>query len=169
MQANKFRIIGLVLVAGLLAFTWLRIGLSKSTEIRQPIRFNHKKHVQGGLECSGCHQTVKDQATAGRPETSLCMTCHEASVTKNPEENLIREYAQRHEEIPWQRVIKLPDHVFFSHRRHVSTEKLDCTSCHEAIGQSSEPPSRPIKFSMDSCLACHQKMKASVDCVACHK
>ena len=169
MRAKGVRVLWLILVVAAIAYGLHRVVLPKSQEVRQPIRFNHRKHIEGGMECTGCHQSAKEQMTAGMPNTALCMVCHEASVTQSPEARMVREYAQRGEEIPWRRLAKLPEHVYFSHRRHAGLERLDCSRCHESIARSGEPPSRPIQFSMAGCLACHEAKKAATDCLACHK
>ncbi|MBI2370462.1 MAG: cytochrome c3 family protein [Deltaproteobacteria bacterium] len=138
--------------------------------VRQPIQFNHAKHIAQGLECAACHQYVKEQTFAGLPTVETCMMCHSAPQTKSPEEEKVRQFAEKGQGIPWQRLYRMPGHVFFSHRRHVSVAKVECQTCHGAMAQATTPPSRPlVNQSMSWCLACHEKRQASVDCVACHK
>ena len=137
----------------------------------QPIRFNHKKHAgEMSLPCTTCHQAVKEQTFASLPQTGTCMTCHAAALTKNPEEEKIRQYAAKKEKIAWKRIYQMPDHVFFSHRRHVVSAKIECVTCHGKMAELTEPPTRPlVQQSMSWCIACHQEKRASVDCNACHK
>ena len=137
----------------------------------QPIRFNHKKHAgEMSLPCTTCHQTVKEQTFASLPQAGTCMTCHAAALTKNPEEEKIRQYAAKKEKITWKRVYQLPRDVFFSHRRHVVSAKIECVTCHGKMAELTEPPTRPlVQQSMSWCIACHQEKRASVDCNACHK
>lgn len=150
-----------------LFFPVLVAGVNSS----QPIRFNHKKHAgEMSLPCITCHQAVKEQTFASLPQTGTCMTCHAAALTKNPEEEKIRQYAAKNEKIAWKRIYQMPDHVFFSHRRHVISAKIECVTCHGKMAELTEPPTRPlVQQSMSWCIACHQEKRASVDCNACHK
>ena len=137
----------------------------------QPIRFNHKKHAgELSLPCTTCHQSVEAQTFAGLPQTETCLTCHAAALTKNPEEEKIRQFASKKEMIPWKRVYQMPRDVFFSHRRHVVLAKVECAACHGKMAEQLTPPTRPlVNQSMGWCINCHQEKRASVDCNACHK
>ncbi len=138
--------------------------------VRQPIQFNHAKHTAQGLPCSVCHQSVGEQTFAGLPKVETCMACHSAPLTESPEEEKIRQFAGKGQEIPWQRLYRMPGDVFFSHRRHVTLAKVECETCHGPLGKATAPPPRPlVRQSMDWCIACHEKRQASVDCVACHR
>jgi cytochrome c len=148
---------------------------SAADVVEQPIAFNHAKHGEF-LECASCHQTVKKKASAGLPQTELCMTCHRSPVTENPEADKIKEYSQRGEAIPWVRLFDVNDDIIFSHRKHLSRE-IDCTSCHGDVGSSSQATggfgrkgkNGPYGYRlMDSCITCHQEKQASTDCLACH-
>jgi hypothetical protein len=101
------------------------IAGSSGESITQPIAFNHKKHIDNELECSACHSLFQTSAHAGRPATETCMLCHETALTKSAEEEKVREYAERGEQIPWRRLFKLPPHVYFSHQTHVVSAKSD--------------------------------------------
>lgn len=139
--------------------------------VEQPIRYNHYKHTQElELECSVCHLGVREAIRATLPGVETCIDCHEEAVTDSPEEEKIRRYYSRQEEIPWQRLFQVPDHVFFSHRRHVTVGAVDCATCHGDMALRTSPPERaPMAISMDSCLACHRQFGASIDCVSCHR
>jgi hypothetical protein len=147
------------------------IAGSSGKSITQPIAFNHKKHVvENELECSACHGLFQTSAHAGRPTTDTCILCHETALTKSAEEEKVRQYAERGEQIPWRRLFKLPPHVYFSHQTHVVSGQVECKSCHGSIGDSTSPPSQPeIKLTMDRCIDCHKSRRVSTDCLACHK
>jgi menaquinone reductase, multiheme cytochrome c subunit len=165
MSRELFLIIILILVVGggyLIA--------SPSSSVVQPIDFNHKVHVDNELECSACHQRYEHSAVSGRPKLETCMLCHETALTDSAEEEKIRQYAERGEEIPWRRLFRLPDHVYYSHQTHVVSGQIECQTCHGHIGQRTSPPPRPeVKLTMDGCIACHERRGASTDCNACHK
>ena len=139
--------------------------LLPSRPAAQPIAFNHAKHQ--ALTCAGCHRGAEASEHATLPGPDVCAKCH-ASAPKGVDAaqwtNLQRAA------VNWVKVTRVPDHVLFSHQRHVTLAKLDCSSCHGDIGQRAAPPSRaPIRLEMDTCRACHQQAGASEDCAACHR
>ncbi len=137
----------------------------------QPIQFNHYKHTQElELECVMCHQGVQDKVRATIPSIEICIECHSEPVTDSPEEEKIRTYYSKGEEIPWKRLFQVPKHVFFSHRRHVTVADLECENCHGDMAKRTKPPSKaPMKIKMNKCLSCHRKLQAKTDCVSCHR
>jgi hypothetical protein len=139
--------------------------------VEQPIRYNHYKHTQElELDCTTCHEGVREATHATLPGVETCIGCHEEAVTDSSEEEKIRQYYSRQEEIPWQRLFQVPDHVFFSHRRHVTVAALECATCHGDMALRTSPPEKaPMAISMDACLACHRERGASIDCVSCHR
>jgi hypothetical protein len=146
------------------------IARPSGDSVIQPIAFNHKKHIDNELECSACHNLFQTSARAGRPTTDTCILCHETALTESPEEEKVRQYAARGEQIPWRRLFKLPTHVYFSHQTHVVSGQVECKSCHGNIADGTSPPSKPeIKLTMDRCIDCHKARRASTDCLACHK
>jgi len=162
----RFFVFGLA--AGVLLL-FLLTGLGVGSKTEQPISFNHKKHLEQGLECDACHRFYKTQAFSGLPDLNTCLECHKEPVTKSPEEEKIRQFQKKGQEIPWKRIYGEPDHVFFSHRRHVVLGKLQCQTCHGDIGQRETPPTKPwVKMTMSWCMDCHTKNKVTNDCLACH-
>ncbi len=138
--------------------------------VRQPIKFNHKKHVDMGIGCDTCHIYVKEQPFAGLPKIEICLGCHEAPITKSAEEEKIRDFKKRDIELRWTKLTNLPDYVYFSHRRHVGIAKLDCKGCHGDIAEMPVPPERAlVSLKMGDCIDCHRKKKAKTDCIYCHR
>ena len=159
-------LIGLAIGAVILLI-FINFGSSITTE--QPIPFNHKKHHEQGVECATCYSYFKEQTFSGMPKVAVCMECHKDSLTKHPDEEKIRQFQKNGEEIPWKRLYRQPDDVFFSHRRHVVLARMECKSCHGDIGQSEKPPTKPwVKMTMKWCMDCHTNTKANNDCLACH-
>ena len=147
--------------------------LSRSGAARQPLRFSHKAHVKEA-KCRACHPYYEKQAAAGMPRLADCLDCHEGTQSKEPEdvkeEEKLAQYVEKNEEIRWVRLYRVPDHSFFSHRRHVVLGKLECKTCHGNIAESDVPPGRPAQpIDMDWCVSCHRKEKVSLDCNACHR
>ncbi len=139
--------------------------------VAQPIAFNHKLHAGGlKLECTHCHQGVETGPFATLPKAEICLGCHVAPLSENPEEAKVREYGGEKGEIPWVRLTRMPDHVYFSHQRHVKLGGVGCETCHGKMAERTRPPGRaPRELTMDDCLECHQAKGASEDCVHCHR
>lgn len=178
----------LFLVLGLFLLGWGYWTEWGVTAVKQPIEFPHKTHIALNLPCTSCHQRAEKDTVAGRPPTALCIACHAGAESKSEEIRKLKAYGEKGEDIPWQRVWRLPTHVFFSHRVHVAIAKLDCQSCHGPMETLDRPPPRPLKtLAMDDCIGCHLKSMSAAraanmthatevrikrlvnDCNACHR
>ncbi len=158
------------IAAGLLFQTVLFVRGNPGGAGVQPIAFNHAKHVESGVSCTDCHRGAATEEHATVPDISVCMGCHEAPLTKSPEEARLRAYAAAGAEIPWRPVTHVAAHVYFSHRRHVTLAKLDCATCHGAMQKLTAPPRAPFRaLTMDFCIQCHQRNQARTDCNDCHR
>lgn len=145
-------------------------GCQRSAEVTQPIKFSHNAHTEKGIPCAACHQTVENGVFASLPRTDDCMMCHSGAITDNPEEEKVRQYAEKETEIPWKVVYRMPPHVYFSHRRHVTLGGVECASCHGDVQHSTLPVTKPaVSLKMQVCIDCHTVRNASTDCNACHR
>ena len=136
---------------------------------RQPIAFNHAKHMENGLNCTDCHSGVQTQAKAALPSLDVCLGCHQTALTASPEEEKLRTMAAQGGELEWVQLTQVPPHVFFSHRRHVTVARQACAECHGPIETFNAPPQRPWRvLNMNTCIGCHQKNKVDTDCNDCH-
>ncbi len=136
--------------------------------VRQPLSFNHRAHTP--MACVVCHQGVEARAAAGLPGPQLCVRCHATAPVVRPDE--VRRWAAFDGQggMAWGRLYRVPEHVYFSHRRHVAIARLDCAVCHGDMADRITPPSRPLAtVSMDRCLGCHERQQTSADCAACHR
>ena len=169
-ENNRKQRIGILLVVIIPVFiAAIYVGnLVSNQAIEQPIAFNHKKHIDAGLECIDCHRYYKTQSNSGRPTLQICMDCH-SGPSKNPEEQKIGNFAEQKTEIPWNRIYRMPDHVRFSHRLHTQIAKINCEKCHGNMAEQTKPPPRPlVSQTMQFCIDCHEETHANVDCLACH-
>lgn len=157
------RYLGLVLVTAAVAAAW--IAVLPSAPVRQPMPFKHAKHQ--GTDCTVCHQGAATSTRAGIPEAAVCTKCHAASPGgPSPEWDA----ALSGKPFGWVQVTRMPDHVMFSHRRHVTLAKLDCVSCHGNVRDRQTPVTAvAVRLDMDTCLACHRREGAAEDCAACHR
>ncbi len=165
MKALKPLIVTAAVVCLILVSTTV-LYARKASEF-QPINFSHKVHTSM-LECDTCHRYYMERTVAGRPTVEICTGCH--SEAENKEQEKILSYAEQGKEIPWRRVYKLPDYVFFSHRRHVAVGKVECSTCHGMVKDMDTPLVKPlVKIKMNFCISCHKENKVTKDCNACHR
>lgn len=167
-RISKLRLGLLAGVVGSAALATAVLGFG-SRGIKQPLEFNHRVHADKGMECLDCHQNYKDHSSSGRPKLETCSTCHSEPLGKTQAEKSLLEYIKAGQEIGWNRLFRVPQDVYFSHRRHVAVGNIKCPMCHGDIGNSPKPPARPVKISMKKCQACHDRSHVSNDCIACHR
>ena len=140
-----------------------------------------------GIPCVYCHTMPYKGRHSTVPSTAVCMNCH-STVGLNKEWVLkMKEYWDRGEPISWVKVHDLPDFVYYDHSAHVNAKDAQgkallpttdaqgkpmvvCENCHGKV-EAMEIVSVQNAFNMQWCLDCHRKpeMKASTDCVTCHR
>jgi len=136
----------------------------------QPIAFPHDTHAgQYQIDCQFCHFSAERSRSAGIPPVATCMGCHAfVDGQDRPEEVAkLRGYWERREAIPWNRVYKVSDHVYFPHMRHVSGG-VECAECHGAVEEIGVIQRVEQPLTMGWCLNCHMETGASRDCAVCH-
>jgi hypothetical protein len=186
---------GVVGLAVLLVAAGLFLALSprgQAAAPTQPIAFSHELHAgQYKIDCQYCHADARRSTYAGIPSVSRCMGCHRITAADRPEVQKLAGFASRGEPIPWVRIFKVPEYVYFPHKAHLRAG-VTCQTCHGPIetmpvlqartGQNLvndllnlvglAGPAPPL--TMGWCLECHAKMnatektKAPLDCVMCH-
>lgn len=137
----------------------------------QPIAFNHRVHVQDlGADCTDCHLYARTGVRATIPNYQACSVCHEEALGETEAEASLLEHIKAEKPIPWRKVYWVPEHVYFSHRRHTALAGIECEVCHGPIGERDQPVKRRlVEISMDGCLECHEESGASTDCIHCHR
>lgn|SRR5574341_1178325 len=136
--------------------------------VEQPFSFNHQVHRV--MECTLCHSGARTGVKAGLPRAEICLKCHATSPLANARYQEVWKQAENGSPILWQKLSKVPRHVYFSHNRHKQIAGLDCQQCHGNMSMRASPPSSPLKkISMNNCLNCHRKNNVSQDCAACHR
>lgn len=164
-------LIGLLVLGGVAAGILItRIQALAAPE--QPVAYSHRVHVEAGLQCLYCHSGALRSDLAGIPSVQLCMGCHEVIASDNPKVQEVAGYWERQEPIPWVRVNRQPDFVYFSHQAHLGAG-VNCETCHGSVGAMEA--ARPVfRMDMGWCLDCHldqpeEKVARLADCLACHK
>jgi hypothetical protein len=165
-------LIGVVtLLMSAVGFAAGRILLRPAGAVRQPVEFNHRLHVKEvELECNTCHLYYETSLHSGLPDLELCMECHEEALTESPEEQRLLELANGDIEVPFKKLFRMPDHVYYSHREHVALADIECEICHGDIADSTVPPATAlVNITMDTCVNCHAERGVMTDCTHCHR
>ena len=150
----------------------LFVSACNDGRVQQPIDYSHKAHVESaGLACLDCHQTAGTGIRASLPALETCGGCHaDDPVTESPEEVILLKFVAEGSEVPWKKVYNVPDHVYFSHRRHVSGGKVTCQECHGDVGSFASAVSSPfLPVTMENCMNCHRDRSVTNDCLSCHR
>jgi len=139
-----------------LFLTLYEIGVVTAYQPSQPIHFPHDIHAGvNGIDCKYCHNSVEKSKSAGIPTVNVCMNCHKqiqgnddhqqeeiskiyAAAGFNPEGP--GAYTGETENIVWNKVHALPDHVYFNHSQHVKVGGIDCKQCHGDMTKRHELP-----------------------------
>ncbi len=148
----------------------------------QPIRFNHRIHAGDfAIGCTSCHAYAEHAPVAGIPSMARCQGCHKfvKEDKEHPEITAeIKALLDRLSDdvaIEWVRVHRLPDHVYFTHQRHVLAG-VRCQECHGEV-ERMEVMRQVAPLTMGWCLECHKRKQAErplerarlTDCWTCHK
>jgi hypothetical protein len=135
---------------------------------QQPLPFSHKMHVAAGLKCAGCHPMPDPGDFATLPATATCMACHTAVKKESPHIAKLAEFHRDGKRIPWAPVYRIPDYVWFNHKKHIAVEGVTCQTCHGPVEQR-DVLRREKDISMAGCMECHRAKGASNDCMLCHE
>ena len=124
-------------------------------EPTQPVAFSHALHSgQLEIDCRYCHTFVDRAAHSNVPTTQVCMTCHSMVRKNDPILAPIRDSYESGEPIPWVRIHKTPDYVYFNHAVHVN-RGISCMECHGSV-QEMDVVQHSKSLSMGFCLECHR-------------
>ena len=121
----------------------------------QPIPYSHKLHAgELGIDCRYCHANVERSQEAMIPPTQTCMGCHAVVKPDSPKLAALVDSWKSGDPVPWIRVHKLPEHVYFDHSAHLA-KGVGCVTCHGRIDQE-EVVRLEAPLAMGWCLGCHR-------------
>jgi hypothetical protein len=147
----------------------------------QPLRFSHRVHAgDAQIGCTSCHAYAERGPVAGVPSMQRCQGCHKF-VREDPEHPEITaelkpllQILKEGTVVEWVRVNRVPDHVYFTHERHVLAG-VRCQECHGEV-ERMEVVSAIPSLTMGWCLECHHRKQREKPgrerltyCVTCHK
>jgi hypothetical protein len=161
-----------VLIVVVIGLGGIGVAISLTApEITQPLVFSHFLHLdEVGLECTDCHLYVTSGERTIIPNIQGCADCHFEAITESEDEARLVEHIESEELIPWRQVYWVPDHVYFSHRRHTAAGEIECETCHGPVSERVEPLTRAlVPITMNGCMDCHDRSGASNDCIVCHR
>lgn len=134
----------------------------------QPLPFSHKTHAgTAALACNQCHPMPDPGDFATLPATQVCMSCHIAIKKDSPHIAKLAEYHAAGKKISWAPVYRVPDYVFFNHKRHIAVDGVTCATCHGPVAER-EVLRREKDISMQGCMECHRVKNARNNCNYCH-
>jgi hypothetical protein len=138
--------------------------------VAQPVPFSHKVHVQGGMQCDGCHKALgnsgKLRGKLQIPGIADCMACHATIKTDSPAIQKLARIQKDDDLLAWKRLYQLPGFVYFSHPKH-SDAKVECQVCHGPV-QDREALWQEKEVNMNTCVNCHKLRSATISCDRCH-
>ncbi|HYT65567.1 MAG TPA: cytochrome c3 family protein [Vicinamibacterales bacterium] len=133
----------------------------------QPLPYSHKKHIALGLQCRTCHVNPAPGKLMTFPATAFCMGCHQAIAADRPAIQKLASFAASGTSIPWVRVYKLPDYVFWKHASHLRPD-ITCADCHGSVAERDVIAQETNITTMAGCVSCHDKRQVLTDCGDCH-
>lgn len=121
----------------------------------QPAAFDHSLHVnQLGMDCRYCHTGVEKSSHSNVPGTQTCMNCHTQIKSQSSKLSAVRDSWKTGNPVPWVRIHKAPDYVYFNHAVHVN-RGVSCVACHGHVNHM-EVVYHAKPHSMGWCLECHR-------------
>ncbi|MBT61672.1 MAG: cytochrome C [Puniceicoccaceae bacterium] len=127
----------------------------------QPVAFSHALHAgQLDIDCRYCHTFVDRSEHSNVPAANVCMTCHSMVRKDDPMLAPVKTSYESGEPIPWVRVHKTPDYVYFNHSVHVN-RGVSCVGCHGRVDEM-DVVTHKESFSMSFCLDCHRNPEEHV-------
>lgn len=145
-----------VLVAGGMGLVRSDLATGVGRDVPQPVPFDHRIHVRGlRIDCRYCHSGAARTATAGLPPTRSCVPCHTEAWLAAPAFDAVRHSLASGQPIPWNRVHKLPDFVYFNHAAH-AVGGVGCESCHGQVDEMARVR-QVAPLTMGWCIDCHRE------------
>ncbi len=146
---------GAAAIVGPMVYVRMPYSTEQLTPVEQPVEFDHRHHVgDAQIDCIYCHSGAEKAASAGVPDTETCMGCHSQVWPESVLLEPVRRSFFSGKPIPWRRVHRLPEFVYFDHSVHVNRE-IECATCHGAVERMARV-TQVAPLTMGWCLDCHR-------------
>lgn len=127
------------------------------------LKFSHRFHVgEAGIACEDCHAAKTSTRASDnlRPGHDNCTACHEEQIGNTCSYCHVDPDNIEAAPSPARR-------IHFSHEQHLNQKGVECTGCHPGLDKLdlAGPANMPT---MQTCTACHNEVKATSACEACH-
>ena len=77
-------------------------------------------------------------------------------------------FAATNQLIPWKRVYRVPDDVYWQHATHLGPD-ITCAMCHGPVSERDVIAQETNITSMKGCMTCHEQRQVYTDCGDCHE
>jgi hypothetical protein len=135
----------------------------------QPIPYSHRLHAGDlGLDCTECHENPGQGRLMTYPPSSTCTSCHRTNTGGSESLQKLIALSALPRPIPWVRVYRLPDFVYWSHASHLAA-KVTCVECHGPVATREEIALETDVTTMTGCQRCHERRQVLMDCGDCHE
>ncbi len=167
LTGNRILPILVVAVLGAGAWTFFDSFSNVGYAPEQPIPFSHTIHAgTNKIPCLYCHGPAERSRHATVPASNVCMNCHTVVATDKPNIQTLTNMVNAQQSVPWVRVHRLPDHVYFPHKWHVA-KGIACQQCHGPV-ETMDVVKQVAPLKMGWCISCHRQNQATQECSACH-
>jgi len=135
----------------------------------QPLPFSHRQHLElGGLECTDCHVNPDAGPLMTYPDTETCLWCHESMPTSAATLKALLASRTSGTPIPWVRIYRLADFVYWSHAWHLGAD-IACETCHGPVRERDGMTLETNVTTKPGCVTCHQARQVASGCGDCHE
>lgn len=166
--ANRVTVLSaLLLLASLAVRAQAPAPIAATAAPVQPIPYSHKQHLAIGLDCAFCHTRPEPGKLMTYPAAATCMSCHRTIAADRASISKLAGLAAAGTPIPWVRVYKTPDYVYWKHAPHLEAG-VTCAECHGKVADRDVIVQETNVVTMAGCLACHNKRQVYTDCGDCH-
>jgi len=163
MRNLRLTVVLLALVSGLAIDA---SAADQKQDRRKLLKFSHQYHQENvGATCDACHTTVMASTSAGDrllpAMAEGCGGCHDVTDESNCKQ------CHYDDEATWIALEREDRGLVFNHRQHAVDLKLPCSLCHGDIAKV-DYSSAANQAPMQTCMTCHDGLRASNTCSACH-
>ncbi len=163
---------GYLLLMGVLLMLIASTFVSRSREVPEQqdrsklIKFSHQFHVkEAGIGCADCHEGGTASTLASDnllSKKANCQSCHEEQLANNCT------YCHTSADQATYVAFETPQReLLFNHMSHVNDQKIACETCHQGLDQMTLATDKSLP-TMTTCTTCHDDVKATNACEACH-